>query len=104
MARHERILPAVRAMARDGDDEDPVRDIGDDEEDEQFDDAEEEDLDEEDDDNDIVDEDLERDSRPTSEVGSEGGSAGTRSTGGAHARPTEGSEATETGRPSSRKR
>ncbi len=104
MARHDRFVPAARAMARDAD-EDPVRDIGDDDEDDEFEDVEEEELDEDDDlDSDIVDEELKRDTRPTAEVGSEGGSPGNRVRSRPHAGRTEGSEATRTGRPSGRDR
>jgi hypothetical protein len=99
MARHERILP-VRPMAQDEIDEDPIRDVGDDDEDEEFEDAEEEPFDEDDD----LDEELVRDNRPAPEVRSKPGTARNVMRTRPDAGRTKGSGATRTGRPSGRDR
>ena len=93
MARHER-TPPPRAIARAASDDEPVRDTGDDEEDE-LDEEEDEDLDEEEDEGVIVDEEMRHETRPTGEVGSEGGTEGRRRITRPQPGTMRGSEATE---------
>ncbi len=81
-------------------DEQDVRDVGEDEDDDEFEDieSEDEDLDE-----DVIDEEAAGQDRAfTAEIGSEGGSAGDLEERRAQSGIARGSEATETGRPSSR--